>query len=363
MVYRMIYENDGVSKDMMSRTLHFSLPTISQNLKTLLAENKICRSSDRTITGGRPAVLYKFNASARIAIGVEVLAERLHIAAVNLRGEILREDTLDISFLADATYFSIFGAWADRFIRSLACSPSDILGITVALQGIIAADGEHIMYGKILNSSSFSRSDFARHFSLPLSLIHDAEAAAIAEHWYNPALENAVYLSLNPFLGSAIISRGSVLHLPQLSSGTIEHMTLHPDGRLCYCGKRGCADAYCSANSLLGSAAENLPGFFQHVCEGNIRAVQIWHNYLRELALLIDNLRMVMGSDIVIGGLLAKYFTAEDLQYLKNSVLAYTTFKTVDFQLCTGYHAEKAALIGAAITRIYSYLKEEALIP
>lgn len=362
MIYKMIYENDGVSKDMISRKLNFSLPTISQNLKALLAANKIYCGSTQTATGGRPAVLYKFNANARVAIGVEVLAEHLNVAAVNLRGEILREDTLDIGFLAAETYFSIFGTWINRFIHSLGLQTQDILGITVTIQGILADDGEHIMYGKILNSNSFSRSDFARHFSIPLSLIHDAEAAAIAEHWYNPSLENAIYLSLNPFLGSAVILQGGVLRTRQLSSGTVEHMTLHPDGYLCYCGKRGCVDAYCSANSLLRSAAENLPAFFQHVREGNIRAVQVWHNYLKELALLIDNLRMVMGSDIVIGGLLAKHIAAEDLEYIKNSVLAYTTFKNVDFQISRGYHGDKAALVGAAITRICHYLKEECLI-
>ncbi|MFR8170657.1 MAG: ROK family protein [Marvinbryantia sp.] len=362
MVYKMIYESDGVSKDMISRELNFSLPTISQNLNTLLAANKIYRGSVQTATGGRPAVLYKFNANAKIAIGVEVLAERLNVAAVNLRGEILRNDTLEISFLTDEAYFSLFGGWINRFINSLERDPQDILGIAVTIQGIVAADGEHILYGKILNSNAFSRSDFARCFSCPLTLIHDAEAAAIAEHWHDPSLENAIYLSLNPHLGSAVILHDGVLHTPQLSSGTVEHMTLHPNGNLCYCGKRGCADAYCSANSLLRSAAENFPAFFQNVRIGNIKAVRIWHNYLQELALLIDNLRMVTGSDIIIGGLLAKYFSPEDLQYVKNSVLSYTTFRTVDFQIHKGHHGEKAALVGAALTFICDYLKKEALI-
>ena len=154
MVYKMIYESDGVSKDMISRELNFSLPTISQNLNTLLAANKIYRGSVQTATGGRPAVLYKFNANAKIAIGVEVLAERLNVAAVNLRGEILRNDTLEISFLTDEAYFSLFGGWINRFINSLERDPQDILGIAVTIQGIVAADGEHILYGKILNSNA-----------------------------------------------------------------------------------------------------------------------------------------------------------------------------------------------------------------
>ena len=85
MVYKMIYENNGVSKNMISQQLNFCLPTITQNLNTLLSLNKIYRGTTMGTTGGRPAVLYHFNADARIAIGGEVLAERLNVAAVNLK--------------------------------------------------------------------------------------------------------------------------------------------------------------------------------------------------------------------------------------------------------------------------------------
>ena len=121
-------------------------------------------------------------------------------------------------------------------------------------------------------------------------------------------------------------------------------------------------DAYCSVNSLIRSSAENLPTFFAHVRTGNLKAVRIWHNYLKELALLIDNVRMVLGSDVLIGGLLGKYFTEEDLQYIKQSVLSYTTFKNADFSIRKGYFGEKAVLVGSALTLIRNYLKEEALI-
>ena len=41
MVYRMIYENNGITKQMIAKELRFSLPTISQNLGYLLEQDKI----------------------------------------------------------------------------------------------------------------------------------------------------------------------------------------------------------------------------------------------------------------------------------------------------------------------------------
>jgi predicted NBD/HSP70 family sugar kinase len=40
-------------------------------------------------------------------------------------------------------------------------------------------------------------------------------------------------------------------------------MTLVPEGELCYCGKRGCVDPYCSASLLSNSTDGSLERFFQ----------------------------------------------------------------------------------------------------
>ena len=40
-------------------------------------------------------------------------------------------------------------------------------------------------------------------------------------------------------------------------------MTLIPNGKLCYCGKKGCTESYCSARSLVEGFDEDFQTFFQ----------------------------------------------------------------------------------------------------
>ena len=362
MVYRMIYENNGITKQMIAKELRFSLPTISQNLEYLLEQDKIHCSSHRAATGGRPAQLYKFNYNSRITISVELLANMLNVAAVNLAGEIIAESSLDLVFTNDPLYFETFSSWVNHFIASLSCRPEQILGITIAIQGVVDADQEHISFGTLLSSSTFVRTDFAQHFQYPVSLIHDAEAAGIAESWHSAPDMNAIYLSLNANLGCAVIVNGQIMRSRHLSSGVMEHLTLYPNGIPCYCGKCGCAESYCSANTLIRKSGLSLPLFFQKVRDKNIKYLPIWQRYLQDLALMIDDVRMVIGGDVIIGGLLTPYLTDEDLDSIKDSVYSLTTFKNADFTISKGKYGKKATLIGTALTRITDYLKEERLV-
>ena len=225
-IYRLIYHHSGLSVQMICSMLRMSRPTTEKNLKLLLNEGKIYASHTRKTTGGRPAILYKINNDIKIGIGVELLATHIHIAAVNLSGVIKKEETLEITFINQEAYFRILGSWINRFVEQTGYAPENILGVSIAIQGILDADNKHFIYSELLNSDSFSLDDFSKYINYPTSLIHDAEAAAIAEKWNNPQITNSIFLSLNPNIGSAIIINGNVVHSPYLSSGAIEHICM-----------------------------------------------------------------------------------------------------------------------------------------
>ena len=102
---------------------------------------------------------------------------------------------------------------------------------------------------------------------------------------------NALYLSLNNTLGGAFCIDGTLIPGANQKAGEFGHMILVPGGKKCYCGKQGCADAYCAASVLTDDTKETLEQFMKKVEEQDGQAVKVWKEYLNNLAILISNLR------------------------------------------------------------------------
>ena len=198
-VYKYLYDHHEATKMELVYALHLSLPTVTQDLEELLANGRIIvDSGKRAVTKtGRPAAVYTFDSRHHISFGVEVLANKFKVAAVDLYGSIILSKSFDLSFENSDQYFQKFGNYVNQFIEQQQYKKDDILGITIAIQGIVDKDNEHMLFGKLLNNSDFSRTDFGRYLNYPVSLIHDTEAAAIAENWHRSETSSAFFISLN----------------------------------------------------------------------------------------------------------------------------------------------------------------------
>ncbi len=98
----------------------------------------------------------------------------------------------------------------------------------------------------------------------PAVLENDANAAAFAEYWIgaakHPDVRNLVMLTLGTGVGSGVIVDGVIIHGAFDMGGEGGHMIVHPGGRLCGCGQRGCVEAYASASHTAGRAEDALDG-------------------------------------------------------------------------------------------------------
>lgn len=166
-VYDFIYERRVVSKQMIADELKMSIPTIAQDLNYLSEKNLICEDGFAKSTGGRPPVLFRCNENAKVAVGVEVMFDRLNIYAVNIVGNVLKSMTRMISFIAEDAYYRAVGQTVSTFVSELDVEEDSILGVGVAIQGIISFDGERLVYSGILNNSDITREDFARYLKWP----------------------------------------------------------------------------------------------------------------------------------------------------------------------------------------------------
>lgn len=355
-VYQTIYEDQQATKQQLVSKLNLSLPTISQNLQELLEAGLIERAGHLSSTGGRKPFIIQAVRTARISIGLEILKEMAHIVAIDLYGALLMEDTLTLRFNNTALYFDTLCKWANNRISRLPYPKEHILGIGIAVQGLPSADNSEIEFGHLLESG-VKTNDFAERLDWPCVMVHDVELAALAEIWFHKELTNSIYLSLNRNLGTALIINGSVYTGNNSFSSTIEHMCLIPDGKKCYCGKQGCMETYCSADALEYDAGEQIDQFFFNLRVGRRKEVVIWDNYLHTLALAIDNIRMIIRSDILIGGLLQPYMIPEDFERLTQYVNEITFFKLEDLKIERSHCGSKATAIGGGLYYINHFLQ------
>ena len=352
----------GVSRQQITYDLRLSLQTVTQCLNDLLASGKITEGNLAASTGGRPAVQYLFQKQARVAIGVEIRRSHFTAAASNLLGELAYREEYRIPFSNQEDYYRQFCDKLLEFIDRVDVSAEKLLGISIALQAMINDDSGNISYAMLLQNGSFPLEYVRSRLPFPVHLIHDAEAAGMAEAYCQQDREPALYLMLNENLGSAFLLNGEVLHSSCLSSGTIEHMKLRPGGDTCYCGKHGCAECYCSAESLQKRSGRNTADFFEALRSGEKNASLLWAQYLTDLAALIDNARMVIPCQIILGGVIESFLQESDLVFLKEKIRELSTYSQVPVQIIQSKVRDDAVLQGATMHMLLSYLEQEELL-
>lgn len=355
-VYRLIYQEKRVSKSQIASTLQMSLPTVTQHLTALEEEGLIEKQGQLTSGIGRKAAAYTARASARVAVGVEVLSESVTAVLIDLYGSVIAKKERRLIFSQENAYWEALAALIREVLENAGAAGETVLGIGLGMQGLVTENGREMLYGKILDCTGLTVRPLEAHLPYPVWFVHDSECAAELELWRHPELKDAIYLSLGKHLGGAIISDGRIQRGRTGRTGTFEHMTLEEGGRRCYCGKLGCVECYCSADALLHDG-ETLTEFFSLLRAGAAQHRARWSEYINWLALALNNIHMVMDGVMILGGHIAPYLIQDDLDQLFAAIQSRTAFPERENFLRLGVQENDIIATGAAIPLVRSFLK------
>lgn len=359
-IFRGIYEAGELSRQEMVHNTSLSLPTVRQSLNELLEKGLVGSNGHYASTGGRKASAISVEPKAKIAIGVELLKEYIQISAVDLLGNVIREERCRLTYKNDEEYCKRFGALINTFVTALGIEEENLLEVFISVQGIVSYDGETILTGKVLKNSGLSVDSFRKYLKPRCKFINDTVASAFAELWASPEIKDAAYVVLNRTLAGAIIVNGRVYQGDSLkgvqNSGMISHMRLIPDGIPCYCGQRGCIQGYCSLNSLEESSGLDIETFMKLVHARDERCTELFNSYLTYLAIGINNIRMIIDSEFIIGGYLEELLTDEDMELLAEKVRQEGPFEDMTFHYRRSAYGSNAPSRGAALIQINNFI-------
>ncbi len=356
-VFRYICRNGTVSNPDISYEMNMSLPTVTQITKELIEKGLVEEKGELKSTGGRRAKALSAAVNVKQAVGLDITKNHISLVLANLAGEILKYERIYQPYASEDAYYHKVSKKLEDFLEESGGEREKLLGIGISFPAIIDLDREMITSSHVLGLKIVPFESVSRFFSYPCFFLNDANAGAYAEGIRPDGVERFFYLSLSNTVGGAIFSRNELIQGNHFRCGEVGHMTVVADGEVCYCGKRGCLDVYCSASHLSDAADGKLETFFAALEKGEEKAVRIWDKYTSYLAIAVNNIHMVLDCDIVLGGYVGNYVEAY-IQDIWNKVLERNTFaESIPFvKACR--HTVGAAALGAALKVTEDFVRQ-----
>lgn len=356
-IFRYICKHGTVSNPDISYDMKMSLPTVTQITKELIEKGFVEETGELQSTGGRRAKALSAAVNVKQAVGLDITKNHISFVLTNLTGEILKYVRIFLPYAHEAAYYRRVNEELESFLEESSADRKRILGIGISFPGIIDLDRQLITYSHVLGTEMIPFDFVSSFFGYPCRFLNDANAGAYAEGIRSDERERFFYLSLSNTVGGAVFDHHGLVQGNHFRCGEVGHMTVIPDGRMCYCGKKGCLDAYCSAAILSDAAGGKLEKFFELLEKKDQRAAEIWDAYTGILAVAVNNIHMILDCDIVLGGYVGSY--AEPyLSEIWNRVSERNTF-TGDRQFVNSCkYKVGAAALGAALEVIENFVSQ-----
>jgi glucokinase len=141
-----------------------------------------------------------------------------------------------------------------RAKESLRQEHSEISGLGVAVAGFLNDDRDRMIYNSNLPwlEDYPLRALLVNELDMPVEIEVDSNAAALAEFHLGIGRASSRFLSIavGTGLGVGMIIDGQPLRFAYGCLGDAGHIVVQPNGPLCTCGGRGCAELFVSAPAL-----------------------------------------------------------------------------------------------------------------
>jgi len=358
-IYRLIYRSKTISLTEIAQKLSLSYLTVLQLVSELKEQGLVDDCGSFHSTGGRKAKMIGCVGDARLSLGLDITQNHISLVLLNMSAEILSSIRITLPYCYSDNYFLAVKEAIARFLEESGAEKSKILGMGISLPAIIESDHKTVTYAKVIDAGKNLFEKMKEVSAYPVLLFNDANAGGYAESWVSdyPGEAGCIYLSLSNSVGGAFMIGNHIFYGASNRCGEFGHMTIIPDGEECYCGKKGCLDAYCNATVLTRYAEDKMELFFEHLASGDRQCREVFHRYLDKLAIAINNLRMGLDCDIILGGYVGSYLEPY-LTELRELVRKRNPFdQNTDFLKVCSFKSEAAA-VGGALYYIELFIKE-----
>jgi fructokinase len=154
------------------------------------------------------------------------------------------------------------------------------------------------------------KADLERLLGRKIGIQNDANCFAMAEALRGAGRGKQLVFGviMGTGCGGGIVYKSEVVTGPQAIAGEWGHMSIAPDGPLCYCGQRGCVETFISGGGLEARYTEKFGTKrpFKEIVEdyraGDARTAEFMNAFFRHFGRALANLIDVLDPDVIVLG-------------------------------------------------------------
>lgn len=154
--YIMNHENS--SRQELSASLGYSMPTVLQNVTELLEENRLCEVGEFNSTGGRRAKMLAIKPLSYCSVGAEITKNKIRCAMVDFNGDLLGYEQYPMHYFNNRDYYTNLGtliySFIDKCRESKTLSDCKLTGIGIATPGAVNLDLNILLRSHALHVSN-----------------------------------------------------------------------------------------------------------------------------------------------------------------------------------------------------------------
>lgn len=260
LVLNLVREQGGLSRAAIARASGLSPSTVTAISSSLIAdgyllETTLTRPADGTPVLGRPATLLQVNPTAGYVVGIKVAAEAITAAVTDLGAETIctRTTPQPAALDGDSAAESIAQAVA-TIARDAGIDRAALLGVGIGVPGIVEPSTGRVTLSPLLEWDAVDVVGLVAHRTgLPVHIDNDVNTLTIAEQLFGSGrgLRDFLVVTVGSGIGMGAVLGGSPYRGASGGAGELGHVAAVVDGRLCWCGRRGCLETVASEPALV----------------------------------------------------------------------------------------------------------------
>jgi predicted NBD/HSP70 family sugar kinase len=254
-VLNLIRKYEPISRREIADRTGLSFQTVTNITLSLLESGVIEEGSEVRGNGVRQSRSVQINPNAAYAVGIHIDRAKLALVLTNFKARVLWREEIS---LAAHSVLPLIPQIIDRAVGETGISKEQLLGLGLAVPGPLDIEAGCLLGVPNLNdwANHPIRDELEKLLRLPVLLEEDVTAIVLGEQWcgWGTEYHNVLYLYVGIGIGLGIVCNGHALRGWKGNIGQIGHVQVDPDGPECHCGKRGCLEAFCTADAILRDA-------------------------------------------------------------------------------------------------------------